>query len=208
MVSCSIFCSVRNQSSDNESHKVHKLGDPRCILSTFVCPFCEKTFQNNKRLQVHLKQDHTAFETSFPSVNLTTENSVSDIYETCSECNKKFANELDVQNHMTRVHEYGEPFALYPCEDCGFRATDLMEIRHHIESEHKKNKSLQSLGKSQLPVVSKRRKHQFNELEIDEDGNINSEEEDEEYDDEHIDELLLVDDDDDGLEETSKTYRP
>ena len=125
----------------------------------------------------------------------------------CSECNKKFANELDVQNHMTRVHEYGEQFALYPCEDCGFRATDLMEIRHHIESEHKKDNSLQSLGISQLPVVSKRRKHQFNELEIDEDGNINFEEEDEEYD-EHTDELLLVDDDDEGWEETTKSNRP
>ena len=106
----------------------------------------------------------------------------------CSECNKKFANELDVQNHMTRVHEYGEQFALYPCEECGFRATDLMEIRQHIEDEHKKDNSLQILEMSQLPVVSKRRKHQFSELEIDEDGNINVEEEDEEYDS-HTDEL-------------------
>ena len=70
-----------------------------------------------------------------------------------------------------------------------------------------KDNSLQSLGISQLPVVAKRRKHEFNELKIDEDGNINFEEEDEEYD-EHTDELLLDDDDDDVWEETSKTYRP
>ena len=84
MVVCSIFCSVCDESSDNESQRVHKLGYPR-IPSTFVCPFYEKTFQNTSKFQFNLKEDHTAFETSFTSFNLTTENFVSDIYVKCAQ---------------------------------------------------------------------------------------------------------------------------
>ena len=39
-VVCSAFCSEQDLSSENEAHSVHQKGDPRCILSNFVCPFC------------------------------------------------------------------------------------------------------------------------------------------------------------------------
>ena len=105
--------------------------------------------------------------------------------------------------NKTRVHEYGEQFALYPCEECGFRGTDVRELKNHINEEHTadSSNSLQSLGIYQLPVVSKRRHHDFGDLAIDEEGNINIEDDDDEFD-AHSDELLLLDDNDD--DESSK----
>ena len=193
-VVCSVFCSDQDLSSDNETHRVHKKGDPSCILSAFVCPFCERTFNINHALQVHLKETHTPFETSFPTMSLASGMSILNVNEKCDECGKEFANELDLKNHKIRVHEYGEQFALYPCEDCGYSGTELRELKKHTEEEHTDD-SLQSLGIDKLPEVSKRRRHDFDDLAIDEEGNINFEEEDDEFD-AHSEELLLIDDED------------
>ena len=106
-----------------------------------------------------------------------------------------------------RVHEYGEQFALYPCEECGYRSTDLRELKNHIDEEYTDDSfnSLQNLGINQLPVVSKRRRHDFEDLAIDKEGNINIEEDDDTFD-ANSEELLLLDDDDD--EEWSKPETP
>ena len=65
-------------------------------------------------------------------MSLASDGSISDIYETCKQCDKIFENELDLANHEKRVHEYVETFELYPCEECCFRGTDLVEIKSHI----------------------------------------------------------------------------
>ena len=44
---------------------------------------------------------------------------------------------MDLANHDKRVHEYGETFELYPCEECGFRGTDLVAIKSHIVEVHR-----------------------------------------------------------------------
>ena len=69
------------------------------------------------------------------SFTLISDGSLSDVYIDCAICEKKFENELDVQNHMERVHEYGESFLLYPCDQCGFRAGDVRELDQH-KCEH------------------------------------------------------------------------
>ena len=104
-------------------------------MSAFVCPFCERTFNINHALQVHLKETHTPFETSFPTMSLASGMSILNVNEKCDECGKEFANELDLKKHT--------------------------------------DDSLQSLGIDKLPEVSKRRRHDFDDLAIDEEGNIN-----------------------------------
>ena len=39
-----------------------------------------------------------------------------------------FQNEIDVKNLDERVHIYRELFQLYPCEECGFRVSDIKEL--------------------------------------------------------------------------------
>ena len=56
----------------------------------------------------HISQKHEGFELSFPTMSLASEGSISDIYEKCQQCGKTFENELDLANHVERVHEYGE----------------------------------------------------------------------------------------------------
>ena len=98
------------------------------------------------------------------------------MYEKCFQCETIFENEFDLKKHKERVHEYGEIFDLYPCEECGFRGTDVLSIQAHIKERHKNLsnvcESLEEFGIEQLPVYSKRRKQKFEELVIDENGDI------------------------------------
>ena len=107
----------KNPESDNEMHRIHKHGDDRCISEysssqdlKFDCPKCDKEFSCNTQLQSHISQKHAGFELSFPTMLMASEGSISDIYETCKQCGKIFENELDLANHVERVHEYGETF--------------------------------------------------------------------------------------------------
>ena len=48
-----------------------------------------------------------------------------------------FQNEQDLAFHKERVHEYRELCQLYPCEHCGFRSGNILELNNHIETEHR-----------------------------------------------------------------------
>ena len=124
-VVCSILCSIPDPDSENEMHRIHKQGDKRCSSFSqnlmFVCPKCEKEFTCNAKLQSHITQKHGEFEFSFNTMSLASEGSLSDVYETCKQCGKIFENKLDLPNHIERVHEYGENFEIYPCEECGYK---------------------------------------------------------------------------------------
>ena len=82
----------------------------RCLSSSLVlhCPRCDETFTSNSQLQNHIEKE---FETTFPTMSLASEGTLSDIHDTCKQCGK---HELDVANHELRVHEFGETFDLYP----------------------------------------------------------------------------------------------
>ena len=78
------------------------------------------------------------------------------------------------------------------------RASDLHEIRKHIEEAHSCEISMESMGIEQLPTITKRRKQNFSGLVIDEYGMIDTDglDVDDDFapnDNEH---LLLEDSDD------------
>ena len=93
---CSIFCSIPDPTSDNEMHRVHREGDLRCSLGknqnpiSFHCPKCTSIFTNNDKLQSNITQSHEEFDTSFQTMSLVSEGSISDICETCKQCGKAF----------------------------------------------------------------------------------------------------------------------
>ena len=55
----------------------------------------------------------------------------------CQQCEKLFYNNADVKAHNIKVHEYGEYYNLYPCEDCGFMGGDATEIEEHSRNHRK-----------------------------------------------------------------------
>ena len=168
---CNLKCSEQDPSSDNELHRIHKRGDTRCVEQfesnsmDFTCPKCENTFTDVNALNEHMEREH-ADKLSFPTMSLASDGTISNIWETCKTCGQVFENELDLKNHMERVHVYGELFQLYPCEECGFRASDLTELQiHHAEghpadesisSISEDDLSLEDLGITKLPIVGKR----------------------------------------------------
>ena len=150
-------------------------------------------------------------------MSLASDGSISDIYETCRQCDKVFENELDLANHEERVHEYGEMFELYPCEECGFRGTDLLAIKSHISEVHRgelnpsvslssdtEASSLEDLGIKKLPVITQRRKQNLKDLNIDDNGDILLEDDTDDEDFNSQEELLLLEEDDWVPPETMK----
>ena len=115
----------------------------------FTCPKCENTFTDVNALNEHMEREH-ADKLSFPTMSLASDGTISYIWETCKTCGKVFENELDLKNHMERVHVYGELFQLYPCEECGFRASDLTELRIHHAEGHPADESISSISEHDL----------------------------------------------------------
>ena len=121
-----------------------------------------------------------------------------------------FGNEADVYLHMERVHEYGEECALYPCEECGYRGQHKLNLDTHIKECHnlitqsinQSDSTFEEFGIEKLPDYSKRIRQNFDDLIIDDQGNIEVEDSDTEYSDEA--EKLLIYDDDDYQHNTKK----
>ena len=90
------------------------------------------TIEDIALLNEHVDCDHPSLEMTPSSLTLISDGSMSDVFVDCAICKKKFENELDVLNHMERVHEYGKSFRLYPCDQCGFRSGDKRDLDQHI----------------------------------------------------------------------------
>ena len=107
--------------------------------------------------------------------------------------------DLTEKNHEERFHEYGESFELYPCEQCGFKGSTIVSIRRHISEIHDSIEtncvSLEELGISRIPEVTTRRKHNFSDLIINDDGDID-------VDDEETDENFNLSSEDVNLNES------
>ena len=50
----------------------------------------------------------------------------------CNKCDKHFAYNYNLNQHILRVHE-GRSF---PCNDCGYKATTKQNLAAHIQSAH------------------------------------------------------------------------
>ena len=245
---CVLLCSLPDPDSDNESHRIHKPGDSRCVeTSEFQCAICGKDFKIQEELTKHLETPHESLEhsstndavfecpsctakfsrasklqnhmenvheRSWSSFTLISEaESTIGKYVPCKVCDMMFENEADVYLHMERVHEYGEECALYPCEECGYRGQDKLNLDTHIKECH--NSTTQSINQSdsileefgieKLPEYSKRIRQNFDDLVIDDQGNIEIEDSDAEYETEK---LLMDDEDDYQSDANTKKRKP
>ena len=114
---CNLTCSVQDPRSENEAHRTHKTGDRRCVVKymnasiPFSCPKSAKEFKEITNFNKHMEEDHDVFQLSFPNLSLES-GSISKLRMIRWQCGKLFANELDLKNHLERVHEYGELFQL------------------------------------------------------------------------------------------------
>ena len=87
---------------------------------------------------------------------------------------------------------------LYPCEECGYRTQDKLNLNTHIKECHNSttqsvnqlDSTFEEFGIKRLPEYSKRIRQNFGDLIIEDEGNIEVMESDTEY----SDEKLLIDD--------------
>ena len=102
---CNLFCSIQDPSSDNDQHRIHKDGDPRCkkFTQNLQCPKCYNSFHAKENLDFHLESEHSRFE-DYSELELTAEGSLSDAYLKCSKCNSSFENEYDLERHRESFH--------------------------------------------------------------------------------------------------------
>ena len=129
------FTSLLHMKNHMESvHEKVKIGCPQCgkMIGTgslrshvkivhekrrdYICPECEKTFQNKSHLRNHVQRVHL------------------NMREECPDCGKMVQ---DLHNHRTFVHLKVKNF---PCELCDTRCTTSTALRKHISSVHKEEK--------------------------------------------------------------------
>ena len=122
-------------------HRVHT--EPSQCSVTYnthqqlACPHCEEMFETTSKVNEHMNNNHPD---GFESLNHITLDSNIDCsrYELlkCKECNKLFYYESDIETHVTTVHKFGEYWNPYPCEECGFKGSNVVDIEEH-QQNHK-----------------------------------------------------------------------
>ena len=103
---CNLRCSVQDPLSDNEQHRIHRVGDSRCYIQSsqkMKCPKCDDSFEEKGNLDRHLERNHSRFE-DFSELSLASEGSLSDLFIKCSTCSSAFENEYDLARHIRITH--------------------------------------------------------------------------------------------------------
>ena len=99
---CQIFCSKQDPNSSNEYQRKHMENDPRCTPMKFNCPFCDEEFVNKNNFDDHMNNHN---ETSYEEITqLSSSEDSLWKYSLCKLCGEKFDNELDVKEHMDKMH--------------------------------------------------------------------------------------------------------
>ena len=63
---CNLFCSVQDPTSDNEIHRVHKHGDPRCLaVEEYSCSDCGNVYKSEEHLNIHNEIVHLCSKNLF-----------------------------------------------------------------------------------------------------------------------------------------------
>ena len=134
-------CVLCENSTQHKCTICGEKNDPKCKSNQyesmqFECPICCSTFNYQSELGTHMSNH--AEPSPMPSLISNADDS-SWTYVTCTECDGKFDNEMDMKYHKQRVHEFGETCSMYPCEECGFQGTDKIQLKTHVEEHHPKN---------------------------------------------------------------------
>ena len=123
---CSIFCSEPDPDTSNEMRRRHKDNGPRCKAAMLECPSCDDRFSVQSELKNHISRKHDLSNNSLSLIYEADDSSWK--YMVCDICDGKYQNEMDLIHHKKRVHECCETCLIYPCAECGFRATDLSSL--------------------------------------------------------------------------------
>ena len=97
--------SIKDPLSDNELHRIHREGDPRCRILThnLKCPKCDDIFNQQETLDNHLHNEHSRF-TDYSELSLASDGSLSELYIKYTKCTSAFENDYDLQRHIETIH--------------------------------------------------------------------------------------------------------
>ena len=87
----------------------------------------------------------------------------------CPSCGKKFKTSSDIEAHMLN---HTQETSLTLVSQAGSELERLLAEETELEISSNVTETLEEFGIKQLPYIGKRRKHNLNELDIDENGDI------------------------------------
>ena len=134
---CNLFCSIQDPNSDNESHRVHKHGDERCITVTnFECQKCQNSYNSAEDLNLHIEVAHAEHSNG----NLVNS------FE-CPTCNEMFNSAKSLEKHVDLMHGQISSLSLISnassdswmhvsCDSCARKFQNDTDKRRHDIEEH------------------------------------------------------------------------
>ena len=106
-------------------------------MPAITCTHCQEMFKKTLKHIEQLSNDHPEGFESLHQITLDSriDSSRFELLK-CKECHKIFYSEADVEMHVTRVHAFVKYWNPYPCEECGFKGSNVIEIKMH-QQNHK-----------------------------------------------------------------------
>ena len=139
---CNLFCSIQDPSSDVESHRVHKIGDPRCITPVQSSPRPRHVGEKHKKLSdvfgISLSEsiDYSCSKCNDPGEDEIVCNKCG--VKVCFLCSDRDPSSKDRQK---RVHKAKDARcrtnSSFECPACNKMFTSPSEISKHMETNHK-----------------------------------------------------------------------
>lgn len=115
---------VPNEISDKPRRHSRKRAQPEISESkSFKCPLCEIDFENKRRYDTHMRENHPKSENPFA----------------CSKCPKRFPSFSKLQRHDV-VHLPDELKLIHQCEFCDKKFSKLVNVQAHIRAIHTRDR--------------------------------------------------------------------
>ncbi|CAK9820704.1 Zinc finger protein 778 [Anthophora plagiata] len=135
-----------SQETPEDLSQVNKpKGEVDHILDTLrnICPFCQRCFENEKKMQRHAVKAHKkpykcdkcrkGYFTDFGLEEHKKTHEVISVYQ-CTICQMQYKTMNGLSNHQMREHSNLDP--KYTCDYCGKRFKLKVDLRSHIERAH------------------------------------------------------------------------
>lgn len=143
--------------------------DDDCLVVTFKCEKCPKSFDSEKLLSNHLKIHELKYCCNICNKKYGRERQLKrhKLYDhdykgrfSCATCGKKFNRQLGLEFHRKKVHEVNQPIPK-KCPFCGFECVSEKRFKKHQNTHKDGDKKIKIEKKPKIEVKDEKKVFKF-----------------------------------------------